>query len=478
MSRMPSSDTAFGLAAAFLFGIVAASLGWNPLWYILAPSIILIAVCSFFSYKPNAKPGFWKLTWKLSAAFAASIFLGAFYYNLRLVISERQENILFDKNISFSGVIVNEPAIFEKYQSFLVDLKPPLSGEVKILTSPGEFFDYGDLIKAEGKIEPTDSPQESPVSFFPTVEVIDKSQGFWLKEKLINFKQFLTGQFQNTLPQEEAALLSGITFGARSDFSKEFKNQMALSGTTHLVALSGYNISILVIAAGFIFGYFFSRKTSFYLTIAAIFLFVIMVGAEASIVRAAIMGFLVLLARESSRIYNMRNSITLAALVMALADPKVLVYNIGFQLSFLSLLGIVYIEPVLVRIFKLNRESAGGITQAALTTASAQIAVFPMLAFAFGQFSPVAILANTLILGFIPLTMAFGFLLAGLNAISVYLGFVLAELTRILLSYEIFVIKFFARYAWPISLGGSLWIVYAYYAVLIFAVHRFYEKTR
>lgn len=466
---MHYADIAFGVAVAFLFGIVAASFGWNPLFYLGLPLAIVTFICCLKSNKRKYL--------KLILIFGACVFLGAFYYSLRSVMAIYNQKIIFDQKVSFSGVVVGEPVISEKSQSFSVDLKPPFAGKVKIITGPLTIFDYGDLVSGEGKVQSADSPSGNPVLFFPKIEVASHHQGSWLKEKLINFKQFLTGQFQNTLPQEEAALLSGITFGTRSDFSKEFKNQMALSGTTHLVALSGYNISILVIAAGFIFGYFFSRRTSFYLTIIAILLFVIMVGAEASIVRAAIMGFLVLIARESSRIYNIRNSITLAALLMAWADPTVLIYNIGFQLSFLSLLGIVYLEPVLAKVFRVERSNLG-FAGAALTTASAQLTVFPLLALSFGQFSPVAILANTLILGFIPLTMAFGFLLAGLNAINIYLGFVLAKLTHVLLSYEVFVIKFFGDHSWPISFGGSLWIVYAYYAILIFIVYEFNKKIR
>ncbi len=463
MDQVSSSDLALGAAASFLFGIVAASLGWNPLFYLGLPLAVITTLCCFLSNRGK----YWN--WKLILILGACVFLGAFYYHLRGVLTEHGQEIVFDKTTSFSGVVVNEPAASEKSQSFLINLKPPFSGKMRIITDPLAPFAYGDLVSGEGKIERADSRAGNPVAFFPNIQIIGQHQGFLLKEKLIDFKHHLIGQFRRALPRDEAALAAGITFGDRSGFSKEFKNQMALSGTTHLVALSGYNISIVVLAAGFLFGYFFSRRLTFFCTLVTILLFVLMVGAEASVVRAAIMGFLILLARESSRMHNMSNAITLAALVMALADPAVLAYNIGFQLSFLSLLGIVYLEPALKRIFRVKKTK--GLVGAAFTTASAQLAVFPLLSLSFGQFSPVAILSNILIIGLTPLTMAFGFILVGLSAIHFYLGFVVAKLLYLLLSYQIFVIKFFASHAWPVSLGHSLSIVGLYYAVLVFIVY-------
>src|SRR5207247_2122665 len=163
----------------------------------------------------------------------------------------------------------------------------------------------------------------------PKIRILAEHQGFWLKEKLLDFKASLVGQFEKFLPPDEAALASGITLGVQSGFTKEFKSQMSLAGTTHLVALSGYNITILVLAV--------------------------------------------------------------AAFAMPLADPTVLAFNVGFQLSFLSLLGIVYLAPALRRIFRVDEKNSGGIVDTVMMTLSAQLAVMPLLVSTFGQFSLTAI---------------------------------------------------------------------------------------
>jgi len=109
-----------------------------------------------------------------------------------------------------------------------------------------------------------------------------------------------------------------------------------------------------------------------------------MAGAEASVVRAAIMGFLVLLAKEAGRMYSFRNAVTFAAAGMAVFDPTILVFDIGFQLSFVSLLGITHLEPALKRFFG-ERGSFLGWRENALTTLSAQLAVAPILIQNFGS---------------------------------------------------------------------------------------------
>ena len=133
------------------------------------------------------------------------------------------------------------------------------------------------------------------------------------------------------MPAEEAAFLSGLTLGERSDFSPEFKEALQTSGTTHLVALSGYNVSIVIVATMALLTSFLKRRIAFIVAFIFLVAFVLMTGAEASVVRAAIMGALVVIATESGRIFNPRNAITLAGLLMVLINPKVLVFDAGLN---------------------------------------------------------------------------------------------------------------------------------------------------
>jgi competence protein ComEC len=453
------SDVVFGGAVAFLLGVAAASLGWN-VFAVFGAALVLWSILFLMNYR---------LAWKCALVFLAAIFAGIFYYHFYLNFEYQRKNIPFGKIVAFSATITGEPSKFENYQNLTISLRSPYRGEVSVITNPLTEFSYGELLNLSGTIEPARSVAEKATAAFPKIEIAGKHQGFWLKERLINFKLFLVGQFNKVLARDEAALLSGITFGERAGFSNDFKSKMSLSGTTHLVALSGYNITIVVLAVGCALGYFLSRRKTFYVTVIVIILFVLMVGAEASVIRAAIMGFLALLAKEVGRIYSIRNAIALTAFAMTIADPRILIYNVGFQLSFLSLLGIVYLGPALKKLFKFESEGFASWRENLVTTAAAQFAVMPLIIRTFGQFSLTAILANALILGFVPLTMFLGFTLAALSSLYFYLGFLVAKLAGLFLSYEIAIMGIFSEVRVPIAFGSTIgWLLaIAYYCAII-----------
>ncbi|MDP2598929.1 MAG: ComEC/Rec2 family competence protein [Candidatus Liptonbacteria bacterium] len=467
IKHLSLADAVFWAASAFLIGVLAASLEWN-IFFILG--IAGICAAGFALFSQNTRRAI-----ALCTIFAPVLIFGAFYFHFYFNIKSARGNIVFGKMLPFSGIINDEPKVYEKYQSLGVALKPPLQGTVRILISPLENFHYGDEVEGEGIIELPRSIADMPTAVFPKIRVIAAHKGFWLKESLLNFKHGLLAQFQKNLPAGEAALLGGITFGSKSGFTKEFNGQMALSGTTHLVALSGYNISILVLAVAQVAGSFLSRRKTFYLTTAVIFLFVTMVGLGASVVRAAIMGFLTLLAKEAGRIYNMRNAIVLTAAGMVAVNPAVLVFDAGFQLSFASLLGIVYLPPVIKRFLRAKEENMAGLAETAIMTISAQFAVIPIIIQTFGRFSLTAIVANVLILEFIPFTMFLGFLLAAVGPINFYLGFLVAKLVEVLLTYEIGVIKLFAVLTVPMAapFNNPLVPAFIYYAALSAFVYYF-----
>lgn len=471
-----AKGTAFlGGIISFLFGIFAASSGWS--FYITE---IWFLVCVFF----GIRVWFSKIELRQILKFLAILFIslaaGFFYYNFYFNFGIERQNIAFSQKIDFSGIVSGEPVFSEKFQKFEVTLDRPLRGKIVVLVSLSPKFDYGDKIGFSGTIESPTETYLNSISFFPSSHLIKKHQGLWIKEKLLNFKQNQIAVFRKLLGQDEAALISGITFGFRGDFTNEFKARMSQSGTTHIVALSGYNIAILVAAIFFVFNRYISRRKTFYLTAGIIFFFVMMVGAEASVVRAAIMGFLVLLGREIGRPNDGFRILVLTALVMALFNPSVLHFDIGFQLSFLSLMGILYLEPILKMIFRLDKKTPSffGWRENAVSTFSAQLFVAPILIQSFGQFSLTSILANVLILEVVPLTMFFGFLLSFLGSILLPLGFLIAKLASILLWYQIEIIKIFSQIRIPI--GGtfiSYSIVVIYYALLVgFIIFKTYGK--
>ncbi|MBN2197907.1 ComEC family competence protein, partial [Candidatus Wolfebacteria bacterium] len=440
-------DIVFYAAGFFILGILVASLGLNfKITFLI--TLLSAVLFLFFGYiKQNNR-----IIW--IAGLCLFIIIGNFYYFLYDEYQAQKTNIVFNEKTDFQGVIIKYP---EKgnFQKLVVNLEPPYSGRILIETQRYPEFYYGDLIAFEGKIiKPSNLGYANflakegisgTVSFLE-VELIAKDKGLKIKSCLFKLRNKIVSIFQKTLSFKKAAFLAGITLGERAEFSKKFKEAMNASGTTHLVALSGYNITVIVTIVFILLNSFFRRRITFLITILTIIGFVLLTGGEASVVRAAIMGFIALFAREVNRVYSARNAIILSAFFMVLFNPKVLYFDVGFQLSFFALLGIIYFLPAVKNFLKLSEDSSiFSIKENFLLTFSAQIFVLPVLIINFGNFSAISLFTNILILEIIPLTMAVGFIIGFLGLFSYYLALVFSWFINLLLSYEIFIIEFFGQ---------------------------------
>lgn len=455
-------DKAFYICAFFLLGVFLFSIFKSIAIIVLISAIGAVYFLTLKQYK-------W--LW-----FLPGIIFGAFYYSLFSKIQERI-SIPFGNN-SVEGIVIDVDHRSAS-QGIALALSAPNSGKIKLTDKPYPRIEYGDQLSVSGNIEKiapemADSYAKDGIygtAKFAKINILAHGRGNWLMSGLISFREKIVAIFSRVLPSDESALLAGITLGEREGFSDEFKEKMSLSGTTHIVALSGYNISIIALVITNILIAFVSRSAAFYLTSLAIILFVAMTGAEASAVRAAIMGILALLAQETQRQFSMRNAIVIAAFGMVLLNPRVLVFDLGFQLSFAALIGIVYLLPILKYFIKTDQPGLLSWRENGLTTLSAQLAVFPLLLGKFGVVSVTSILANILILEAMPITMALGFVIAGTGFISVFLAQIIAFTAYILLTYELWVIGVFSRLSIPLSapwFGFTAAIIY--YSVLAFVI--------
>lgn len=383
---------------------------------------------------------------------------------------------------SLTGVVAGAPLAYERSQSFPFRLNSPYQGLIYVYTDLTENFRRGARLTLSGV--PLISPSGRTIVRWPSISFLEHSTS--PLSFLSALRQNMIDSFRRSLPPASAALLSGLTVGDRSGFTPAFRDALSASSTTHLVALSGYNITIIVSAFGLALGSIFSRRLTFALTAVGILLFVLLVGPEPSIVRAAVMGGIALLALSAGRRYSMRNAIAISALLMLIADPAAAL-DVGFELSFLALLGIVYLLPALSAIIGWDEHIVSFFNWRVhfLTTASAQLAVAPVLLYYFHSVSVLSLLSNLLILGTVPYAMLFGGLLAAvslLGAAGRLLIDLLAFLANLILTYQIGVINFFAS----ISLGRlsgeldrlGLLLAFLYYLALILLIIRHYRSLR
>ncbi len=452
----------------FLAGLLAAGEGIS-----LVPfsAFGVAAIGAFLLWRKSASG-------RVSPAYAFLILpllLGFFYFHLDS--SAARVSRILPKTGTAQAVLSGEAARSRSGWILPARLEPPYRGEVKVLSKEG--FGYGDMIRLELAGEPEESQSGPPLIRAREIARISPGHGFWLKERLLAAKGWALSRFRAHLPADPAALISGLTFGARADFSPDLSNSMRASGTTHLVALSGYNIGILVLALAAMLRGRLPRRAAFFLVVTGILAFVLMTGGEASIIRAALMAFLVLWAGESGRLYSFGHALVLSAVIMALFDPALIRFDLGFQLSFLSLLGIAYLSGPIAGLMRLKPSSEDILAwkENLATTSAAQLAVLPVLLANFDSFSLSGIFANTLILWFVPLTMFLGFSILFLSALSFYLGQIAAWAVYLLLQYELGVIRFFGWFTLPVGNFLPGWFGAGVYYLVLAAIGLRSAKT-
>jgi competence protein ComEC len=457
-------DIAFCGAVGFLVGVFELSLGWS-----IIPTIVLGVLVSAIG--SVVFDGFAKHRVKVLAIFSAvalvSLSCGVFYCRFFLSVQQSGIHLPSGKSATFSAIVIDEPQISTKSIILKVALEKPYAGNMMILAPFDSNFGYGDELKISGGISRPATPGEQPAVFASSISLLFHHKAFWLREELINLKLAIIGKYNMFLPEEQAMLLGGIAFGAKQNFKPDLKAALAASGTTHLVAISGYNITIIAVAAEQIFGGFLSRRKKLYATLVLIILFVLMTGLQSSAIRAAIMGFLALAAKDLGRSFSIRNAMAFTAVSMALFDPTILTQNVAFELSFLSLLGIVYLSEPIKKLFPSDSDGVLGWKESARTTLCAQLGTMPVLIATFGQSSATSVGANVLVLGTVPLTMFLGVALAILGFVAYYPAWIVARMTGLLLGYQLGIIRFFASLALPLPFQfNSVFVFVFYYAAL------------
>ena len=290
----------------------------------------------------------------------------------------------------------------------------------------------------------------------------------WLKRNLRIFRELLSNQVENYLPEPQASLLIGILFGSERAFSDQFDQQLRISGTTHIIAASGYNITILILASNKILG-FVKKKHRLILSLLLIWLYCILSGLGASILRATMMGTITIFALLSGNVRNTHLLIPTGVFFLILINPRIL-FDIGFQLSILATLGLIYILPsienfleVLFRIKSVPQF----LEENLLGTISCTLSTLPISISIFGKVSLVSIFANVLVLPLTESTMLYGTLALLGSFLGKNFSKILFSIPYIQLRVFQRIVEFLGSIEWgylDVSTGWVGWLI----AILLF----------
>ena len=293
-----------------------------------------------------------------------------------------------------------------------------ISGKILINSDRYPVYEYGDRVFVRGEVvEPEaieDFDYDKYLQRYEIYGVSYRAQ-LSLREKgsgLLKWVYFGKQKFERRLfkifPEPTGSFLAGLLLGSRRGIPADLMEQFNATGLTHIIAISGYNITLVIVLVGALFKALSRRVRVVFSTIFVI-LFVFLVGASAAVVRAGIMGVISLMALYFGRNYFVWIALFASAFFMNLWNPKILVYDVGFQLSFLATAGIITFVPVFERWFRRIGDFFG-VKEALIMTLSAQVFTMPVIVWNFSRFAWISPLSNILVLPLIPWAMLFGFL--------------------------------------------------------------------
>jgi competence protein ComEC len=311
------------------------------------------------------------------------------------------------------------------------------------LTTSAKVFNYQNYLKVRG-IE--------YLAYYPKIEILARGQGSAIISSLLWLKKEFSTNLGLALPEPVATLAGGLILGDKGGLGQEIEAEFRRAGLSHIIVLSGYNITIVANAVMAIFAYF-AGAWSWLFGLGAVILFVVMTGGEAAAVRSAVMAIVAIIARRYGRQYDAGVALIFAGFLMIWWNPLLLVFDLGFQLSFLATLGLIYLAPLVSRLFPaqnwfLNKTGRGifiELKEVICTTTGAQVAVYPWLLWRTGNASLIGFISNIFVLPFIPLAMLGSFLTGASGFVSYYLSLMVSFPTYFLLKYVLQVAHFFAN---------------------------------
>jgi competence protein ComEC len=376
-----------------------------------------------------------------------------------------------------------------------------VQGQLLARVSPGGDWRYGDRLRLQGHLlTPTEDETFSYRDYlaisgiysymaYPQATRLERGVGNPFLAGLYAFHERAVKVLYRIFPDPEASLMAGILLSEPQGIPAEVQSAFRLTGASHIIAISGFNITLVASLFTVVFSRVWGFRRGAIAAALGIGLYVLLVGATASVVRAALLGWLTLLGRQAGRRQVGLNSLAFAGALMTLSNPLVL-WDAGFQLSFSATLGLIlYMQPFSTAFTKwigrwLPASTTSRLTQPVgeyfLTTLAAQVTLLPVILVHFQQFPLTSLLVNPLILPAQPPIMLLGGLALGLGLISAPLGQAAALLTWPFTAYTIRIVELFAQVPGGVLHTGSasgIFVVSFYVILFVITFFRFKLAT-
>ena len=399
--------------------------------------------------------------------------------------------------VTLTGIIEGDPDPRDRQTQYRVRAERlqigeedhPVQGLVLVQAPRYPLFAYGDQVRIRGKLQTPPQLEDFDYQAYlarkgvyallrqAQIERLAAGQGSPLWAALYAVRSRSAEIITQLMPAPAAGLAQGILLGLDREIPKDLYERFNLTGTSHIIVISGSNISLVVAMLASAATRLFGKRRGVWLVLSGLVVYVLLVGADPAVVRAGLMGALAVMALTLGRQSEALTSLAAAVFVMTLINPLDL-WNVGLQLSSLATLGLILFstplqesaERLLLRLLPSGRarQVVGLLNDALLVTLAANITTLPLIVYTFHRLPVISLLTNMLILPAQPPVMLWGgaALLVWLAAPLLPLARVLALVPWLCLSYTIAVVRWTsalpgASLELPRFQAGWMWVSYA-----------------
>ena len=373
--------------------------------------------------------------------------------------------------VTVQGVVVREPEVYPdrvnyvlRVQRLTLGEEPPSAGGLVLVRvpEPGEVYGYGSVLTAHGVLRkpvPPGNPGQFDYGAYlgrrgievilhvedpARVKLLGSGVGNPLVDAALRVKASLVNVSTATLTAEQSAMLGGMMFGQRGNLDQGVRDAFTTTGLGHVLCVSGLHVGLIL--GGFLgltrlLG--LSAASSAPLAALLVVFYAVMTGLGPAVVRAGIMGLLVLLAFLTGRERDWPSALALAALVVLVINP-LYIYEAGFQLSFAATWGILYVGPVLNNLLKNLTWLPDWLRALVWVPLGAQLGTLPLVALYFNLVSPVSLLANVLAVPLVGVILLMGIAGSTIGLVLLPLGYVINAGTGMALDLFAWLIRILA----------------------------------
>jgi len=490
---MTISRVVLCLSASFIGGIFLESIFFSQLFLL---SFLILGIVFTLS-------GFWDKKFFILGLCLVFVVIGVWRYHLAEAEIKNSELQRYNDvgEIVLTGIIIEEPEVKEEKVKLKIKVQElnsgteeiSVSGKILVATDRYSKYNYGDNLKIYGKLRTPPVfkdfnykgflAKEGVVSvvYQPEIIKIGEGEGNIILANILSFKKKMRESINKYLSPPQSLILGAIILGDKGRISGDLQEKLNIAGVRHITAISGMHIAIIaVVLMQFLIGIGLWRGQAFYLTIVFLILFIVMIGLPSSAVRAGVMIGMMLLAQKIGRRTSSFRSVVFTASLLLLVNPLLLRFDVGFQLSFLAVAGIIFLTPFFQQVLRRIPETLFNLRSIISMSLAAQVFTLPILIYNFGEFSLVSPLVNVLILPLLPFLISLGLLTALVGIFVPFLGHFLSWFCWLFLTYVIKVINVFSSFSFSSIILKNIhwgWLAFSY-LVLIFLVWQINERRK